>query len=1132
MFLSAGPVAINYGYDNNLSLNNNTVYTFDNLDFTTSALLVSTIDIAVNNDQLLLLTNNIRLSEAIVNEIPYQQPSSYVCNSLITNNSGSYLYTTNSTATTGSTLSFTTNLLSATVFTLSFQPGNLVQIYYSLQDNYGNTVNLYLTTNTSTSAVSAGPIFGLTTSTYTYYYLLSGQSFSLISNTPGLTGVFVSNNGTSLSFNNTTPSSYNQITIPTSCIYNFTRFADNTNLIQTPGKSDLVQYVKTNNSLSVNKFSGPVAFNYLVASPYKALSAGTVEGINLDANIFPLKNYYSPTHTQTAVLTEQLRSYTNIFTGLNQEDGYDKIYLTYNSGYANTTFTKDSDTYFHYPFGANTLPLSSSELVSYGAFSNTVPSRSDRVFKKLGSYQNYSSWGNSSGTFYPIAGGTGSAIQNGTYFCSWLSAGATPSITPVWVDRFYDSKYINTIGINGNSINSLSGILTYSTNNYPNLIWDYPSQLTFEPGVLYYYHRIGDSNNTEIVSSIPNLTYQFNNWAPVLINNVTGLSAGQISSFTTSNSGVSDQINTPYYILSGTYGVINTNQSDFVNNIGNTLAFYLYQDNWSNIVGDQLVGNYFDGGIGLFNNNPILTPYFTVTSMPSATTSFNTKLNVIDYETYTTLASSTSDPLSGNVFSIRGTYDGSYYIIDNFSSNKFLSVYDPDDLITSKVPLTATDSNIGTQIILDAVLHLNTTTNTQYIILKTRPTSTTCWYHKFTTLGTLVQVVSSSSYNNFAIDLSGNPVYYNSPWVSASTLSGTGSCIDSTGTLVFAISGNNLLLNGSPILAVNLPEDVNCDQNDNIWITYNNNSLAKISNTGKVLWTKQINTGDAVLTNNIRTIDFIAENTASGVIYYGLLLDGKSQYIYKIDMNGVVVAKTFVSGLIPNGDCTGFDYQRKYIKPNLSTPGIQVKLISNDSTLSTPVPVYTTLNYSVSALAPGWHHFTITYDQTNVLTLYVDGISVVRSNTNTPTGQFLYRILNYKNNPQILLGTSNFKTGTLNQWIELPGTYIYNGSIADFRFYNITLTPSDIKSLAKSGLYNQFTDLNWNIPVGTRAYVEEIERLFLHRLPGSKSQYYDIKIKNSGIADPNVQAIVENNLKNAASQITPAYAQLRNIIWE
>jgi hypothetical protein len=154
-------------------------------------------------------------------------------------------------------------------------------------------------------------------------------------------------------------------------------------------------------------------------------------------------------------------------------------------------------------------------------------------------------------------------------------------------------------------------------------------------------------------------------------------------------------------------------------------------------------------------------------------------------------------------------------------------------------------------------------------------------------------------------------------------------------------------------------------------------------------------------------------------------------------------------------------------------------------------------------------------------------VTPVASSTNVQ-----YRIYNYKNNPQIGLGTSNFKTNFLNEWIEQKEQYLFNGNIADVRFYNLTLTNSDIKAISKNYLTNEFVGINWNIPTGTRAYIEEIERFFLHRMPGSKSQFFNIRIKNSGLTDPNVRKIVENNLLNAVTQVAPAYTKLRSIIWE
>ena len=372
---------------------------------------------------------------------------------------------------------------------------------------------------------------------------------------------------------------------------------------------------------------------------------------------------------------------------------------------------------------------------------------------------------------------------------------------------------------------------------------------------------------------------------------------------------------------------------------------------------------------------------------------------------------------------------------------------------------------------------------------------------------------------------------------------GTEACTTSTNTL-FSLSGNGtvsvsatawyIAKDNIPILGVNNPECINCDQEDNLWVTYNTNFLAKLNTDGKILWSKQINTEDNIITPySIRNINFIAQESIDSTIsYYALILDGKTQTIYKVDTDGNVVKKLYVNGLLPGGDCTGFDYQRKYIKPTISTPGIKAKLVAKDSTLPVPVPIYYTLNYSVSGLAVGWHHFALTYNEVNTAKLYVDGNVVNQTTYTNPTTGISYRIYNYKNNPQINIGTSSFKTGILSEWIQTPETYTYSGKIADIRFYNIALNNSDIRAISKSYQYNQFNNLSWTVDAPVRGYIEEIERFFLHRMPGSKSPYFNIKIKNSSIADPAVRAIAENNIRNTVNNIAPAYTQLLSIIWE
>ena len=233
---------------------------------------------------------------------------------------------------------------------------------------------------------------------------------------------------------------------------------------------------------------------------------------------------------------------------------------------------------------------------------------------------------------------------------------------------------------------------------------------------------------------------------------------------------------------------------------------------------------------------------------------------------------------------------------------------------------------------------------------------------------------------------------------------------------------------------------------------------------------------------------------------------------------------------IPGGDSTGYDYQRKYVYPNSNSKELVVKaLIENTATLDYSSKIVK-LSYDASSLSPGWHHFAISVDPYNKLNLYVDGTLAVSTSTGDIT-LGIYRVYNKRNNLDLVVGTSSFKSQTLSQYTNtLP--YIFNGYIADIRFYSEALYQADIKAIQRSFHINSYSDLTWASPAGSRYYIEQIDRFFMHRLPGAKSHSYNIRIKNSNITNLNLRNIVEQNILASLSKTTPLYTKLNNIIWE
>lgn len=1160
MLLNADSVSFEYGYDSAISLNGNRIYTYDTLTLGDNQLLKNIKDVSINKDELVLLTNSITLDSVLTSTLSAATTEEVVISTLIQNFSGGYLYTTGTTPwSAASHVHATTNILSATVWNIVFLQqsygsvsANQLQIYTNFTDYYGNVSAAYLINSLGLSSSNLNVIYydPTNSSAYSFYYNLSGNTINLFSaDNNGTTNTCLVNwnsaQSQELRYTLLTPTAPNTVTFPLSSMFYLTRVSNTSqnNSLQTYSESSLVKYVTSDDNLSISQSTSSVPFNHLITSPYKVLVYDDNIGYRLPININLLKNYYSPTYVQGVDLSTQLRVYSKIYTGLNQTDGHDKVYLGYNSSTFSKTFPADEDTYFHFPYGTGMVALTSvaQSLVDYGARGDITPQRSDRVLKKLGNYKDYSSWGNSNGTIYPaVTGNIPTTIQNGVYFCSWLSGG--PSSTPVWMDRFYNPRKI------GSSVTlSSPNLLVASNNNYPDVIWDVPSQLTFEPGVLYKYHRIGDNDNYISVNSLSGLTWYINNWNVNLVNQATGLTAGNITNFTAANSATSVLTRNASYIIGNSYGIIETTDDDFTSGTGTTLSFNAHLDDWSKISGDQIVGNFFNGGIGVYSSNPLFTPYFTVlvNSNPYTNTgavyTYNTDLKLLDYKPVITLNNGT---LSAHNFITRSRYSRCFFVVDSSPNSCYLSLYDSDDLLIQKTPLSSTIPSIASETITNIFYYadLFDPQGINYVIIQTRLSSTSCIYRKCTATGTVVSTLSSNTYNDFTIDFSGNPIFFNSSYVLdgnniVNVASGCNGVINSAG-IVYALSGSNLVFGtdsislSTAILNIAEAEDINVDQDDNLWITYNFRFIAKVGPQGNVIWTKQINLDDSlVYLQGSRVVNFIAELESIGMKYYCLIIDGKSETIYKVDMDGNIIAKTSVPGLMPGGDSTGFDAQRIFVRPYVPMPGFAIKLLAKDTTLTTPVLNYTTFVVPASGLGTGWHHFVVTYDNTNIVTFYIDG-NIIAQSTAPVTPAVLYSVYNFKNDPNISIGTSNFKTNTLNVFVQKPTSYMFNGSIAEVRLYDRALNQADIRALSNYYEYNQFDDLVWNCPTGTRAYIDEVERFFVHRLPGSKSHFYNVRIKNSGIVDPIVQAVVESNLLSAVSVIAPVYTQLYSIDWE
>lgn len=217
-----------------------------------------------------------------------------------------------------------------------------------------------------------------------------------------------------------------------------------------------------------------------------------------------------------------------------------------------------------------------------------------------------------------------------------------------------------------------------------------------------------------------------------------------------------------------------------------------------------------------------------------------------------------------------------------------------------------------------------------------------------------------------------------------------------------------------------------------------------------------------------------------------------------------------------------YDEYRKYILPSLKSrnPVIELRIstLKNNTITET---ILSTKNAEI--INKEWHHVAFTYEHsTGKIALYFDGNQVDFATVSSES-EIYYR---YKNN--IGIGVPVLKFNTLRDDIKTD-TYLFQGKIDDIRLYDHVLTKGNIGRL----ILNKYKihDIVWNLPVGTKNYIEEIIQFFKHKPPGSKSSLFNLYLTDSGITDRKLQVEIENIIKEAMPRVAPSYTRINKIIW-
>jgi len=805
----------------------------------------------------------------------------------------------------------------------------------------------------------------------------------------------------------------------------------------------------------------------------------------------------------------QQRNYYKIFTGTNQAGGLEKIHLGYEADTTEIVLKKDETTSFHMPYFANVQQISNSTLIADGATAGPIPALADRIFQKQANYGETTPWG------------TSSDKNDGQWLCSWLYALSTES--PVWLDRYYNpGRLAYKEALEGNA-----NFTDYISNE--NIYYDIPSNIKFEPGVLYQYFHHGELTALKNINTFAgvdktHLRLDIDDWSTLKDNSIYN------------NTVVIDNFSPDWVVGLFDPGYQDRNSLSFNNkNFINcyvpynntfalknefTLSFWVYNDDWSQATSTQLIGNLRDGGYGVFFNNLNYNPYYVI---PETTYGhffyFNQEGNIYTDKNNQIIL---GEPAN---FSFIGLNSNTEVIGVETNKRKVIKYNHLGDIIAYGMDSNGLLELEGTPkyFVLsgndDAVF---VTTLSTYIFDKDLVLKTTTpqpyGYNEqlaFNTDGVLVRELS-------CLDLKFDS--YNQKW----TISTTGSVLCNN-TLLTAIPPGSFGTN----LAI--------DPENNLWILADSNKIYKVDTKHKtILNTYEVGVQTSDIDNkNIGFINFYNRETNT-FTWYAIIYHNFEQTLYQVTLDGKIYKNTFLPPKLnildpvtinqdknlltftSKGDFTGYEYRRIFNKAIFKNKSqLQFKVATELPNRNLPPSIFTLSVPTDFISNKVWHHIAVVLKNDNI-NFYIN--NTLRGSLQLPSNaNFNYE---FKNN--LFIGCPTGKAENLNKEIASKSV-IWNGYIDSIKIYDYPIKSEFIKYFLREKTIAD--NMYWNIQTAALQYVEGIDRFFKHDLPGSKSAFFNIKINGSGITDNTIKQRLENEIKSAVLQIKPAYAELLKVEW-
>jgi len=909
--------------------------------------------------------------------------------------------------------------------------------------------------------------------------------------------------------------------IPSNSILYFTSFGRyNTEFNNSIQDSFIVNYKASplysqSNLLVDNSLNNTnmLAQNYLAAFPVENPTINNLDSSYL-LQFHGLKNYQTPEYTYSSAnpylntTTSVNRIYNKIYSGTNQNKGYDNLYLGFQSNTKQINFPVGEETYFYFPATNTRSLLFYAGLIEDGATAGQVPFTSDRISIYRQNYQEITP-----GVPQPPS----ITKEDNTWLCSWLYGSNLGS--KIWLDRYYNAAYYTLD-------QALSAqVFVYNDKIDPNkpYTYDVHSTMRLEPGVLYKYFRADKENSKNFI------THLDSDPSNPLGGKVLGISdwssTNLIDDSNYKNNGIvfyntnPQNLQKTYINLDGTNSAVFPSRTSLLQNEKLTVSLWVNVKDWKNIYGEQIFGNYYSSGFGLINDSFISSPLFTIVNT-STLSAYNINYNLLNLTQKSLPALSSSSQY--NI--IQRLPDLSYCVFDSISLTG--QKYDANNKLIGTFPCLSSYIGFIDQVELDSNQNFYFYDNNKKYYVQTDSNG------NLTSTATLT---AFKGINRIEIDLNNKlqPIYGNT------------SVIDNTNN-IWEVVGGNLYKNRIIFANVGVTQQITCDSQNRIWISHLQDNISILDQTNNIFtYSQRIGKNSSSPLNHcldqdfFRTLDFLkvpVESNCNNNSFYQdqlVIIDNRDDEVYMLDYNGNLISKLDLRGLISEGDIlnfnaggdfTGYSYLRKYggsISKNLSWKLKIADPQGNNSQLIS-------LAYSVSSLPAGWHNFALTFDAFNgITTYYIDSIQV-NQQTFDPEKYVLY----YDYRSSLVLGAASLFNTTLNDIIGVQDNYKFIGQVSDLKMYSKCLTQGEIEQIYFSSDFSYpRKDLLWNVDIGNRNYIEEVEHWFKLQLPGSKSKYFNINIHNLNIQNTDIKNIIEDTIRQNITKIAPAETSLYNINW-